>query len=79
MGQRNTTPAGDDSATFEARPRVISGDDTDAGELEEYGMQHGGTHGPAKDDAFKRITRSHPLRDIPRIESIDPLHAPSKE
>lgn len=79
MARRDTTPAGDDSAAFEARPRVISGDDTDMGDLDEYGMQHSGTHGPAKDDALKRITRSHPLRDIPRIESIDPLRAPSKE
>lgn len=51
----------------------------DDDEIEEQGMQHGGVHGPAKDEALKRITRLHPQRDIPRIESMDPLSAPAKE
>jgi hypothetical protein len=51
--------------------------DTDM--LEEFGMQHGGTRSPAQDEALKRIIRGHPRRDIPRIESMEPEDAPSKE
>ena len=47
--------------------------------IEEFGMQHGGTLGPAEDEALKRIIRGHPRRDIPRIESMEPEDAPPKE
>ncbi len=47
--------------------------------IEEFGMQHGGTLGPAEDEALKRIIRGHPRRDIPRIESMEPEDSPSKE
>jgi len=47
--------------------------------IEEFGMQHGGTLGPAEDEALKRVIRGHPRRDIPRIESMEPEDAPPKE
>lgn len=47
--------------------------------FEEVGMQHGGTLGPAQDEALKRILKQHPRRDIPRVESIEPEDAPLKE
>jgi hypothetical protein len=46
---------------------------------EEVGMQHGGTLGPAEDEALKRVIRGHPRRDIPRIESMEPEDAPARE
>ncbi|MGA8147586.1 MAG: DUF2934 domain-containing protein [Gallionellaceae bacterium] len=51
----------------------------EADTTEEFGMQHGGTLGPAEDEALKRIIRGHPRRDIPRIESMEPEDAPPKE
>lgn len=47
--------------------------------IEEFGMQHGGTIGPAEDEALKRIIKGHPRRDIPRIESMEPEDSPPKE
>jgi hypothetical protein len=79
MDRSNTAQAEQETLDLEVQPRVISGDDTGRPDIWEHGMQHGGTHGPARDEALKRITRSHPRRDIPRIESMDPLRAPAKE
>ena len=51
----------------------------EADTIVEFGMQHGGTLGPAEDEALKRALRGHPRRDIPRIESMEPEDAPAKE
>lgn len=51
----------------------------ESGAIEELGMQHSGALGPGRDDALKRVTRQHPLRDIPRVESMEPVDAPPKE
>ncbi len=47
--------------------------------VEEYGVQHAGPLGPAEDQALKRMLKSHPLRDIPKLESVQPDEAPPKE
>jgi hypothetical protein len=51
----------------------------EGGVLREFGLQQGSTFGPGEDEAFKRMIRQHPLRDIPRIEGIEPDEAPPKE
>lgn len=61
----------------EQASRRQSAPDTDM--LEEFGMQHGGSRSPAQDEVLKRIIRGHPRREIPRIESMEPEDAPSKE
>lgn len=33
----------------------------------------------AKEEKLKRIIKQHPQRDIPRVESMEPPEAPSKE
>jgi hypothetical protein len=33
----------------------------------------------AKEEELKRIITRHPQRDIPRVESVEPSEAPSKE
>ena len=77
---RSATPPGEqEGPDIPVQSRVASGDDSGAQDMDEHGMQHGGGRGRARDEALKRITRSHPRRDIPRIESMDPLHAPAKE
>lgn len=45
----------------------------------EFGMQQGGTMGPAEDDALKRMIRRHPQKEIPLIEGMEPEEAPSRE
>lgn len=45
----------------------------------EFELQQSGTLGPREDEALKRMIKQHPRRDIPRIESIEPDEAPSKE
>jgi len=47
--------------------------------FQEAAMQHGGTVGPAQDEALKRALKQHPRREIPRIESVEPEEAPLKE
>ncbi len=47
--------------------------------LPEFGRQQGSTFGPGDDEAFKRMIRQHPRRDISRIEGIEPDEAPPKE
>ncbi|HXU94506.1 MAG TPA: DUF2934 domain-containing protein [Gallionella sp.] len=47
--------------------------------MREFGLQQGSTFGAGEDDAFKRMIRQHPLRDISRIEGIEPDEAPPKE
>jgi hypothetical protein len=48
-------------------------------EVRETGGHEGRPRGIVHDEAMKRIIRQHPQRDIPRVESIDPSKAPSKE
>ncbi len=45
----------------------------------EFGMQQGGTMGPAEDEALKRLIRRHPGKEIPLVEGIEPIDAPAKE
>ncbi len=45
----------------------------------EFGMQQGGTMGPAEDDELKRMIRRHPQKEIPLIEGMEPEEAPSRE
>lgn len=42
-------------------------------------MQQSGVHGAAGDDELKRITKQHPRKGIPQIDSIEPQEAPLKE
>jgi hypothetical protein len=42
-------------------------------------IQQSDHHSPALDDDLKRITRQHPQRDIPNVESLEPSEAPPKE
>jgi hypothetical protein len=48
-------------------------------EVLETGGHEGRPRGVVHDEAMKRIIRQHPQRNIPRVESIDPAEAPSKE
>ena len=57
----------------------LSSQPPEADTIKEFGMQHGGTLGPAEDEALKRAIRGHSRRDIPRIESMEPEDAPAKE
>lgn len=45
----------------------------------EFGMQQSGTLGPAEDEALKRLVRQHPGKEIPLVEGIEPVDAPSRE
>ena len=45
----------------------------------EFGMQQGGTMGPAEDEALKRLVRRHPQKEIPLVEGIEPFDAPPRE
>ena len=45
----------------------------------EFGMQQGGTMGPAEDEALKRLVRRHPRKEIPLVEGIESGDAPSRE
>ena len=45
----------------------------------EFGMQQGGTMGPAEDEALKRLVRRHPQKEIPLVEGIEPSDAPPRE
>lgn len=45
----------------------------------EYGLQQGSTFGAGEDEAFKRMLRHHPQRNISRIEGIEPDEAPPRE
>lgn len=47
--------------------------------IAESGMAHGSPRSPAGDDKLKRIMRARSDREIPRIESMEPGDAPSKE
>ena len=53
--------------------------DAEVEELRETGGHEGRPRGIVHDEAMKRIIRQHPQRNIPRVESIDPDEAPSKE
>lgn len=43
------------------------------------GRQQGSTFGAGEDEAFKRMIRHHPQRNISRIEGIEPDEAPPRE
>lgn len=45
----------------------------------EFGVQQGGTLGPAEDEALKRLIRRQPGKEIPLVEGIEPMDAPSRE
>lgn len=45
----------------------------------EFGMQQGGTRGPAGDEAMKRLVRRHPRKEIPLVEGIESGEAPPRE
>ena len=48
-------------------------------EMSEMGGQKSASHSIARDEAMKRIIKQHSQRDIPRVESVEPAKAPSKE
>jgi len=48
-------------------------------ERPELEMQQSGVHGAAGDDELKHITKQHPRKGIPQVESIEPQDAPPKE
>ncbi len=45
----------------------------------ELELQQSGSAGPAEDDVLKRTLKGRSLREIPRIESVEPEIAPRKE
>ncbi len=47
--------------------------------LATFGRQQGSTFGHGEDEAFKRMIRHHPQRNISRIEGIEPDEAPPRE
>jgi len=51
----------------------------DSEQASDPGMQQSGTHGQWQDDALKGITRQHPQRGIPQVDSLEPPEAPAKE
>ena len=42
-------------------------------------VQQSNLRSPAKQEKLKRMIKQHPQREIPRVESIDPVTAPPKE
>jgi hypothetical protein len=48
-------------------------------EAPEVEVQQSNVRSPAKQDKLSRIIKQHPRRDIPRVESVEPAEAPSKE
>lgn len=48
-------------------------------EVPEPEIQQGHGRSIARDERLKRSIRQHPQRDIPRVESVEPMGAPTKE
>jgi len=45
----------------------------------EFEMLQSGVHGAREDDELKYITKQHPQKGIPLVESVEPQEAPSRE
>lgn len=43
---------------------------------DEHEVQQGGGQSRVRDDEMKRIVRQHPLRDEPRVDSVEEDEAP---
>jgi hypothetical protein len=41
-------------------------------------MQHGGTQSIPKQEELKRAVQQHPIRELPRVESIEPTETPPR-
>lgn len=46
---------------------------------QEANVQLSGMHGAGQDDEMKRITKQHPRKAIPQMDSVEPKDAPLKE
>lgn len=46
---------------------------------DETNIQQSGMHGAMQDDEMKRITKQHPRKAIPQMDSVEPKDAPLKE
>lgn len=42
-------------------------------------LQQSSVHGPAEDEALKRMLRQHPRKAIPLVEDVPPDEAPPRE
>lgn len=83
--QRGSAPGGEVDDWLAAKAELFGGDEEEEiqaaqrPEMMELGMQEGGPHGAWEDDVLKRITRQHPGKGIPLVESVEPPLAPRKE
>lgn len=80
--QRGFEPGHDVEDWLEAEAEIeqeVLARQPDEAELAASGRQQGSTFGPGEDEAFKRMIRQHPQRNIPRIEGIEPDEAPPRE
>lgn len=48
-------------------------------EFAEFEMLQSGVHGAREDDDLKHITKQHPQKGIPLVESVEPQEAPQRE
>jgi hypothetical protein len=47
--------------------------------FDDVDVQASGARSVARQEQLKRIVKQHPQRDIPKVESVDPNEAPSRE
>jgi hypothetical protein len=47
--------------------------------FDDVDVQGSGARSIAREEQLKRIVKQHPQRDIPKVESVDPNEAPSRE